>query len=176
VAALSFEIVEGRGSGRMIPVDGTFEIGREQASAQIVLEDELVSRRHLRVTPVDGTAVVEDLGSRNGTFVNGNEIHSPARLAPGDQVLIGATVLELRSSVQIAREPSRVVRMPPGLAVPPRPPNYVPAGIPIDPKLDERAHVLDPLLDRRTKARARLAPVAVALLAVFVVIIFLALR
>ena len=61
------------------------EVGRDP-SAGMVLEDDLVSRHHVRVIPEGGSALVEDLGSLNGTFVNGQEIHAPTRARPGDHV------------------------------------------------------------------------------------------
>jgi predicted component of type VI protein secretion system len=124
VPELSLEIVEGAGAGRMVAVAGTVTIGRGR-DADLVLADELVSRRHAQVTPVGPGAVVEDLGSRNGTFVNGEGIHGPVRLAPGDQLQLGVSLVELRSAGQIAERPSAVHPVPPPLAVPTRAPDYL---------------------------------------------------
>jgi predicted component of type VI protein secretion system len=124
VPELSLEIVEGTGAGRMVAVTGTVTIGRGQ-DADLVLADELVSRRHAQVTPAGPGAVVEDLGSRNGTFVNGEGIHGPVRLEPGDQLQLGVSLVELRSASQIAERPSAVHPVPPPLAVPPRAPDYL---------------------------------------------------
>jgi len=84
VDQLSLEIVEGTDAGRRVAVVSPLTVGRA-ADADLVLADELVSRRHARVSHSGADAVVEDLGSRNGTFVNGNQIHGPTRLVPGDQ-------------------------------------------------------------------------------------------
>lgn len=186
MATLSLEVVEGRSAGRVIPLSGAVELGREPGSGGIALDDALVSRRHLRVSPSERDAVVEDLGSRNGTFVNGNEVHAPTRLTPGDQIVVGSTVLELRSAEQIARQPSRVVPVPPALVSAERKPEFVPAAIEasgsVSPRAaaaggpQDRSHVLDPFLDRRTKTKAKLAPLAILLLVVFAVLIFLATR
>ena len=121
---LSLEIVEGAGAGRMVAVTGAVTIGRGR-EADLVLADELVSRRHAQVTPEGPGAVVEDLGSRNGTFVNGEGIHGPVRLAPGDQLQLGVSLVELRSASQIAERPSAVHPVPPPLAVPTRAPDYL---------------------------------------------------
>jgi len=172
MADLILEIVEGPGAGRQQRLGGQLEIGREQP-AQLVLEDELVSRRHARVTPANGGVVVADLRSRNGTFVNGNEIHGPTHMTAGDHLLVGVTVLELRSEEQVARQPSGVRPVPPGLATPPRTPDYVP---PDAVAAASRQSDLDALLDVRTKGKARLAPLAIFVLVVFVVLIFLATR
>ena len=172
MAELSLEIVEGPGAGRKQALTGPVEIGRDPA-ADLTLDDEQVSRRHARITPRDNDAVVEDLGSRNGTFVNGNEIHAPARLGPGDHVLVGVSVLELRTAEQVARQASAVRPIPPALATPPRQPDFVDEKVLAGPKA---GHQLDPLLDKRTKGKARMAPLAIFLLVVFVVLIFLATR
>lgn len=185
MSSLSLEVVEGRSAGRVIPLAGALELGREPGAGGVALDDALVSRRHLRIAPADGGAVLEDLGSRNGTFVNGNEVHSPTRLTPGDQVLVGSTVLELRSAEQIARQPSRVVAVPPALASPERKPEFVPAALEASGSIaprpqggspQQQGHVLDRYLDVRTKTKAKLAPLAILLLVVFAVLIFLATR
>jgi pSer/pThr/pTyr-binding forkhead associated (FHA) protein len=165
---LTLEVVEGPGAGRQIRLSGPVEVGRD-AHAGLVLRDDLASRHHVRISPADGGAVVEDLGSLNGTFVNGNEIHSPTRLSPGDQLLIGVTVLELRSPAQVAERPSAVQPIPPALAVAARRPDYIPKDL-----LREQPSPLDRLLDTRTKRKAKHAPIAIFVLVVFVVLIFLA--
>jgi pSer/pThr/pTyr-binding forkhead associated (FHA) protein len=86
---------KGPATGATYPVTREATIGRG-TGADIVVPDESVSRVHASVR-VDGqTAVVEDLDSSNGTFVNGNQINSPCRVTPGDVVLVGATELEVR--------------------------------------------------------------------------------
>jgi pSer/pThr/pTyr-binding forkhead associated (FHA) protein len=197
---LSLEIVEGAGAGRRVAVTGSLTIGRGR-DADLVLADELVSRRHAQVAPDGPGAVVEDLGSRNGTFVNGEAIHGLVRLRPGDQLQLGVTLVELRSTRQIAERPSAVQPVPPPLAVRARAPDYLPG--PADtPGPEERPgvevaaepapsdgpgppaaprpaagrpwHELDPLLDSRTKGKARTAPLALFVLVALVVIIYLA--
>ncbi len=56
--------------------------------------DTFVSQRHARVFIVDGQAMVEDLGSTNGSFHNGNRLVGSRLLHPGDRVQFGYTVLE----------------------------------------------------------------------------------
>ena len=65
-------------------------IGRSP-SAAIRLEDPTVSRVHARIERRDASVYVEDLGSRNGTLVNGKPIGREALLTPGDRVRIGST-------------------------------------------------------------------------------------
>jgi pSer/pThr/pTyr-binding forkhead associated (FHA) protein len=173
VSDLLLEVVEGPGAGRQTRLAGALEVGRDP-SAGMVLEDDLVSRHHVRVIEEAGGALVEDLGSLNGTFVNGQEVHAPTRMRPGDQVLVGVTVLELRTADQVRAKPTAVRAVPPALAVPGREPDYVP------PNVRASAHVtpspLDSLLDSRTKAKARTAALALFVLTALAVILFLATR
>jgi len=75
-------------AGRRWPLDRqSLTIGRAD-DCDIVLPDRLVSRHHARVYWLDGHYFVEDLGSKNGTHVNGQEIHEPHQLADGDEIQI----------------------------------------------------------------------------------------
>src|SRR3954453_21844247 len=89
---MQLTIKSGPGVGKTVQVEGTeFTIGRE-AGVDLVLADGKASRRHaaLRVLP-DGRATLYDLGSSNGTFVNGQRVQS-VLLQGGEQVQIGDTV------------------------------------------------------------------------------------
>jgi pSer/pThr/pTyr-binding forkhead associated (FHA) protein len=173
VADQHIEIVEGPQSGLQVPLDLPVEIGRVEGAQIVLASDDKVSRRHARITPDAHGAVVEDLGSSNGTFVNGQQIFVPTRLGPGDQLLIGVTVLELRSPREVAAGLSGVRPVPPGFRVPERPPDYIsPAAVTGERLVPE----LDPLLDANVKGKARLAPLAICVLVVLVVLIFLAQR
>jgi len=104
---LLLEIVEGERQGEKVPLEGPIEIGREQGVA-LVVADEEVSRRHAQIEPAADGAVVRDLGSTNGTYVNEQPIAGSHRLTPGDRVRLGLTVLELRTEQQVARQASVV--------------------------------------------------------------------
>ena len=82
--------VRERGTSRMLRISRGILIGRSP-SAAIRLIDPTVSRLHARIERRDGTIYLEDLGSRNGTLVNGKPIAREALLSPGDQVRIGST-------------------------------------------------------------------------------------
>jgi DNA-binding winged helix-turn-helix (wHTH) protein len=71
-------------------------IGRA-ADAEVRIESPKVSRRHARITVDGDAAVVEDLGSKNGTFVGDTRIETPTPLAHGDQLRLGqlAAVLSI---------------------------------------------------------------------------------
>jgi pSer/pThr/pTyr-binding forkhead associated (FHA) protein len=86
------QIKEGPGVGRDHAL-GAAEcvIGRD-ASADFVLEDTLVSRRHLRVVQADGGWIAEDLDSTNGMQVNGRRTKR-FRLSDGDTIRVGSSSL-----------------------------------------------------------------------------------
>jgi DNA-binding winged helix-turn-helix (wHTH) protein len=75
--------------------DGEHIAGRD-AECSLVIDATTVSRRHARITVVSGTATIEDLGSTNGTHVNGTRISAPTRLAPGNELALGTEVLQIR--------------------------------------------------------------------------------
>jgi sulfite reductase (NADPH) flavoprotein alpha-component len=73
-------------------IEGQLTIGRSN-EAQIVLQDQMTSRRHARINWQNGQIGIEDLGSSNGTFVNNVQITNHHLLHPGDKILIGQTIL-----------------------------------------------------------------------------------
>ncbi|MGI5863597.1 MAG: sigma-54-dependent Fis family transcriptional regulator [Myxococcales bacterium] len=85
-------------------------IGRSPSCDIALPEDGRVSRRHARVEARDGVLFVVDLGSRNGTFVNGSRIEGEARLEPGDSLLVGDSLFvldpPLRASVAESASPA----------------------------------------------------------------------
>ncbi len=83
----------GAGSGEH-PLDRELTVGREDG-VDLVIADPEMSRRHAAFRHSGAAVTVEDLGSSNGTWVNGEQISGPAELASGDQIQIGATVFEL---------------------------------------------------------------------------------
>ena len=172
------EVIEGPGAGLQLSLDRTLIIGREH-TADLVIEDAQASRRHARLTPADYGAGIEDLGSRNGTFVNGMQIHSAVGAQPGDTISVGTASLQLRTQADVAERPSIVRPVPPALAAAAREPDTragspaAPSPPPQPPLAEDR---LAAYFDTRTKAQARLAPVALFLLVALVVIVYLAVR
>jgi hypothetical protein len=68
-------------------------IGRSSELDMVLVED-MVSRKHAKITVSQGKITIEDLGSTNGTFVNGEKVKQ-ARLKEGDRILIGTSILKL---------------------------------------------------------------------------------
>jgi len=60
------------------------------------LESPTVSRRHARIVVSGGQATLEDLGSKNGTFLRGKRLTSPAVLSDGDEILLGRVPMTFR--------------------------------------------------------------------------------
>jgi adenylate cyclase len=73
------------------------EVGRDCDG--VLLTDALLSRRHLRVSSVAGRVTLEDLGSTNGTLIDGVPVQQPTALLPGQSATFGACHLELVSPV-----------------------------------------------------------------------------
>ncbi|MGE5249446.1 MAG: FHA domain-containing protein [Bacteroidota bacterium] len=69
-------------------------VGRDTSSA-IAINDAEVSRKHARLTYQGGKYVIEDLGSTNGTFVNGQRLVSPVVLKSGDVISLGEQIVLL---------------------------------------------------------------------------------
>jgi pSer/pThr/pTyr-binding forkhead associated (FHA) protein len=171
---MTLEIVEGPGAGKQFQIDRPVVIGRD-SSADLVIDDTQASRRHARVEPGAHAAVVEDLQSTNGTFINDNELHGRAELGPNDELLIGVTVMQLRTAQDIQRQPSAVRAVPPAFAAPETRPTYADPvkgdGAPPSSGVPE----LERLRDTRVKGKARLAPLAIFVVAALAVVIYLGL-
>lgn len=93
-----FAISNGTQAGQQAEVSpGPVLIGRG-SDCQLILDDDYVSTRHARVVNADGIAYyIEDLGSTNGTYVNGQRITAPTTITLQDTVRIGKTVLKLET-------------------------------------------------------------------------------
>lgn len=104
---LALRFISGKYQGGEFPLDEFQEIviGRS-SDLDMVLVEEMVSRRHARISLQSGVVSIEDMGSTNGTFVNGEKIQH-ATLQEGDRVLIGTSILKLVAIPQEASSSSR---------------------------------------------------------------------
>jgi pSer/pThr/pTyr-binding forkhead associated (FHA) protein len=92
-----FEVVAGRAIGMSILLDDELLIGRHADGAGRLADDDEISRSHARISlDRSGFCAIEDLGSTNGTFVNGLRIAGPQTLSVGDTVEVGGTTLVVR--------------------------------------------------------------------------------
>ena len=80
-------------AGHRVEVTSALVLGRE--GADLVIEDPQVSRRHAAVRPAGDALEIEDLGSLNGTWVNGARVTGKVRLALGDRVRVGDSSFEV---------------------------------------------------------------------------------
>ena len=76
-------------------LSGTLRIGRGTA-CEIRPDDTYLSQVHARISSRNGAWVVEDMGSTNGTYLNGRKVTVPTQVAAGDRVQVGKTTLEFR--------------------------------------------------------------------------------
>jgi len=86
----------------------SYIIGRE-AGNEIVIEDPQVSRRHATLTRQGATYVLEDIGSTNGTYVNGKRVTAPVLLSDGDMVGLADTVVLAVQAPSTAGQDATVV-------------------------------------------------------------------
>lgn len=95
--ATKLVVTEGPLTGRTIDLHGRpLLIGRAQ-DADLILEDDYASGRHARLFPQGSRWFLEDLGSTNGTFVQGNQLTRTMPIDPDTGVRIGKTVMELKA-------------------------------------------------------------------------------
>src|SRR5438270_303436 len=100
---VELKVLEGRQQGKTIPLHvRQFLIGREQ-DCHLRPNSDLVSRHHCVFTLDDFALRLRDLGSTNGTFVNGQRIQGQVVLKPGDHVSVGKLSFEI-----VVKEPARV--------------------------------------------------------------------
>lgn len=121
--ALALRFISGKYQGGEFPLqeDREVVVGRS-SELDMVLVEEMVSRKHARMILRDGRLEIEDLGSTNGTFVNGERI-TKTTVGRGDRILIGSNILRVvsTSAEEAAAKPSgisasnrRAVRRRPG--------------------------------------------------------------
>jgi predicted component of type VI protein secretion system len=127
--------------GAVFPLEGDqLMIGRDSTNG-VAINDAEVSRRHARLTFQGGKYVVEDLGSTNGTFVNGQRLSGPHVLKAGDVVAFGEQIVLMYDAVNIdpgatvasPRNAMRAVAVVPPLAPPPLVQNFA-GEVPIGPE------------------------------------------
>ncbi|MFT3851800.1 MAG: FHA domain-containing protein [Ilumatobacteraceae bacterium] len=71
-------------------------IGRSDSCTVTIPDDSFVSQLHARVYLLHGAAVAEDLGSTNGTYVNGKRLTAPTQIVKGDRLQVGNTIFEAK--------------------------------------------------------------------------------
>ena len=80
--------------GTAFAINRPLGIGRDDDNIIRITDDAYISGHHARVSPLEGGVVVDDLGSRNGTYLNGTKLADRRPVRVGDRLQIGYTVLE----------------------------------------------------------------------------------
>src|SRR5579875_1834035 len=88
-----------------VPLGDVVTIGRGETNTVVLSQDRQVSRHHARIVLHEGLPRLEDLGSANGTFVNGERLTEPRLLQDGDQIRIGGSTLRVQRGTP-RREPA----------------------------------------------------------------------
>jgi pSer/pThr/pTyr-binding forkhead associated (FHA) protein len=81
--------------GELVPIDTEITVGRGGGCALVLADDQYASTVHARVFRRGNDLFVDDLESRNGTFVNGKRISATTKLRRGDQIQFGGTVCDV---------------------------------------------------------------------------------
>lgn len=120
----TLKITGGNAAGQTITLEQELVIGRSTPGLGSLGGDSEISRVHARVFhDQSGRLMVEDLGSTNGTFVNGNRISGQQALNPGDQVRVGQTTMSVEGGAGAgATTVGQVVPAAPAAAPPPQQP------------------------------------------------------
>ena len=93
----TLKVISGPAAGESLGIDKEVVIGRE--GADLTITDPQISRRHTAVRPVDDGIEIEDLGSLNGTFVNGERLSKPITLTSSGTIRIGDSDIEVEVEV-----------------------------------------------------------------------------
>jgi hypothetical protein len=135
MAAQSYQLVmrSGPNPGQTFELtQNEITIGRDIGNT-IVINDAEISRKHSRLFAQSGGYVLEDTGSTNGTFVNGQRLMGPHLLRPGEVIFFGETVSLAFEAQQFDPNATMVAGRPPAPAaqIPPREPYMPPAPPPV---------------------------------------------
>jgi hypothetical protein len=82
-------------AGHEVEITNVTVMGRSD-EADVVLNDPYASDFHMRLVAADSGIMLHDLGSTNGTYVNGRRVTAPTQLRRGDTIQVGKTVMEVR--------------------------------------------------------------------------------
>ena len=137
MAGEQIRITGGPAQGSNIEIGQELQIGRAAGAEGRLGDDPEISRQHARISRnPQGQLMVEDLGSTNGTYVNGQRISGPQALNPGDTVQMGRSTLSVEGgaaggqATAIGAVPVMPGSPPPAAAAPPPPPPPPPAAGP----------------------------------------------
>jgi pSer/pThr/pTyr-binding forkhead associated (FHA) protein len=153
MAQFQFVMRSGPTPGVTFPLEGDqLTIGRD-ANNGVPINDAEVSRKHSRLTFQGGKYVLEDLGSTNGTFVNGQRLAGPVVLKAGDVVSLGEQIVlmydaintDTGATIAVSRKSARV-EPPQAQYAPPPPQQQYATSTPVSTPLAGKKSNMTPLL------------------------------
>src|SRR5215813_6357618 len=109
-------IHEGERKGQRWYVQGDLMVLGRGSECDLVLPERQVSRQHIKIKFIDGTYFLEDLESKNGTWVNGHKLTGETRLKDGDEINIAMAVKFIFAESE-ATAPMSSDQIPPGLGL-----------------------------------------------------------
>jgi hypothetical protein len=131
MSQFQFVMRSGPTPGVTFPLEGEqLVIGRD-ASNSIAINDAEISRKHSRLTFQGGKYVIEDLGSTNGTFVNGQRLAGQVVLKPGDVVSLGEQIVLMYDMINL--DPGATIASPRAARMVPPPIQQQPVVQPVHP-------------------------------------------
>jgi sigma-B regulation protein RsbU (phosphoserine phosphatase) len=104
-APLRLQITPAEGAPFEHPLRGDALVVGRALDADVTLSDPFASRRHSRFFQTGAEIFVEDLGSRNGTIVNGQAIQQPTRVGPGDVIKISNSLIRITAEAPVPARP-----------------------------------------------------------------------
>jgi hypothetical protein len=118
MSQFQFVMRSGPTPGVTFPLEGDQLIIGRDSSNSVAINDAEISRKHSRLSFQGGKYVLEDLGSTNGTFVNGQRLAGPVVLKPGDVVSLGEQIVLMYDAINMdpgatIASPRAVARMTP---------------------------------------------------------------
>lgn len=172
----ALNVKDGPLAGRRCELEAELVVGRE--NADLTIDDPELSRRHAIVRRKGEALEIEDLGSLNGTWVNGARIDAATLLAAGDTIRLGVTVLEVElpgssgaaptAASPVVQDPSRTAATPRPAPPPPAPAEPARAAQPPTPAPEQPFGVLAEAIPtrRRRVATRELLPEVLTILVV----------
>jgi predicted component of type VI protein secretion system len=123
MAQFQFVMRSGPTPGVTFPLEGDQLIIGRDSSNGVAINDAEISRKHSRLSFQGGKYVLEDLGSTNGTFVNGQRLAGPVVLKPGDVVSLGEQIVLMYDAINMdpgatMASPRQAVRQAPRVQQP----------------------------------------------------------
>lgn len=187
----TLKVNSGPSAGQAVEVDRSVVVGREDAD--LVLPDSEVSRNHAALRPTDDGIEIEDLGSMNGTFVNGERISAVTRVTADATIRLGQTMLGVEIPPPALAPPTPDVTAPhaipgidltaprkipdPDVTAPrniPTPDVTAPRQVPVTPPADHSAPAASPSEAASSRPRpALIVGVVVALLLLVILLVLL---